>query len=198
MPELSHDLIRLLHYLVPGFIAAGIFYGTTAHPKPQQFERIIQALILTVVVHVIVVIQRAVAWIIGEFISFGEWTDESTLMARIVTAIAVGACISIATNHDTMLHRLRKLGATRSSSYPSEWFGVFSQQRRFVTLVLKDGTRLSGWPSVWPESAEKGHFYVTDSTWEGERHGARTHNLKDILINVADVMQVEFNEGPHR
>lgn len=193
MPDVQHDLISLLHYLAPGFIAAGLFYATTAHPKPSQFERIVQALILTVIVHAIVIAERGIAHTLGNVISFGPWTAESTLFARLVTAVVAGAGMSVAANHDYLFDWLRRLGATQRTSYPSEWFGVFSQQHRFVTLNLKDGSRLSGWPSVWPESSEKGHFFVTDGVWNSGSAIPNPGELKDILIDVTDVTRVEFN-----
>ncbi|MGN6481003.1 DUF6338 family protein [Luteibacter sp.] len=123
----------------------------------------------------------------------GPWTAESTLFARLVTAVVAGAGMSVAANHDYLFDWLRRLGATQRTSYPSEWFGVFSQQHRFVTLNLKDGSRLSGWPSVWPESSEKGHFFVTESAWDDDDASPTTTTSKDILINVTDVARVEFN-----
>lgn len=195
MPDLQHDLITLLQYLVPGFIAAGLFYATTAHPKPSQFERIVQALILTVIVHAIVIAELGVAHALGNFISFGPWTAESTLFARLITAVIVGVCMSVAANRDYLFDWLRRLGATQRTSYPSEWFGVFSQQHGFVTLNLKDGSRLSGWPSVWPESSEKGHFFLTEGMWDDEISASYLDEPKDILINVTDVTRVEFNTG---
>jgi len=43
----SQQVIALLQYLLPGFLAAWIFYGLTSYAKPSNFERVIQALIFT-------------------------------------------------------------------------------------------------------------------------------------------------------
>lgn len=137
MSELSPDVIAMLQYLVPGFIAAGIFYATTAHAKPSQFERMVQALILTVVVRAALVAEQAVAHSIGRIFSMGSWTADSTLVASIVTALVLGLSVSIATNRDVVHRWLRRFGVTFRSAHPSEWFAVFSQRQRFVTLTLK-------------------------------------------------------------
>ena len=50
MPDLANNTIEVLNFLVPGFVAAGVYYGLTAAPKPNTFERVIQALIFTVVI----------------------------------------------------------------------------------------------------------------------------------------------------
>ena len=46
----SDELVRVFYNLLPGFLSAWIFYALTAHPKPSPFERIVQALIFTVIV----------------------------------------------------------------------------------------------------------------------------------------------------
>ena len=46
----SGDIVSVIYYLLPGFVAAWVFYGLTAHPKASPFERVVQALIFTVVV----------------------------------------------------------------------------------------------------------------------------------------------------
>ena len=53
MPDLANNTIEVLNFLVPGFIAAGVYYGFTATSKPNTFERVIQALIFTVVIKAI-------------------------------------------------------------------------------------------------------------------------------------------------
>jgi hypothetical protein len=192
VPELSPDVIAMLEYLVPGFIAAAIFYATTAHAKPSQFERLIQALILTVVVRAALVVEQAVALSVGRIFSFGAWTVDTTLVASVITAFAIGFIVSVATNRDVVHTWLRRFGATIRTSHPSEWFAVFSQRHRFVTLTLKDGSQLSGWPSLWPRDPEKGHFYITKGVWKRKRGAASTRRAEGILINATDVTQIEF------
>ena len=60
MDSLTNDIVVILQYLLPGFLAAWIFYGFTSHPKPSQFERVVQALIFTLIIHL------AVFWPVSE------------------------------------------------------------------------------------------------------------------------------------
>jgi len=39
--EITKDFIILVTYLLPGFLAAWVFYGLTSPPKPSQFERVV-------------------------------------------------------------------------------------------------------------------------------------------------------------
>ncbi len=45
----SGEVIGVLTFLLPGFVAAAIFYSLTSHPKPTAFDRVVQALIFTVI-----------------------------------------------------------------------------------------------------------------------------------------------------
>jgi len=48
MDSFAKDFVTLLQYLLPGFVAAWVFYSFTSFPKPSQFERVVQALIFTI------------------------------------------------------------------------------------------------------------------------------------------------------
>ena len=47
MDDLIKEVIPLLQYLIPGFLAAWIFYSLTAFKRPDTFGQIVQALIFT-------------------------------------------------------------------------------------------------------------------------------------------------------
>ena len=53
----SGEVVGILTFLLPGFVAAAIFYSLTSHPKPGAFERVVQALIFTMVVRAIIMAQ---------------------------------------------------------------------------------------------------------------------------------------------
>jgi hypothetical protein len=50
MDTISPDILNLIYKLLPGFLSAWVFYGLTAHPKASPFERVVQALIFTVMI----------------------------------------------------------------------------------------------------------------------------------------------------
>ena len=59
----KQDVVSLLYFLLPGFLAAWVSYGLTAHPKREAFERVIQALIFTVIVRALNIGVRKLWWI---------------------------------------------------------------------------------------------------------------------------------------
>jgi len=45
----SSEAVAILAFLLPGFVAAAIFYSLTSYPRPGAFERIVSALIFTAI-----------------------------------------------------------------------------------------------------------------------------------------------------
>ena len=196
MPELSKDVVALLQYLAPGFLVAWVYFGVTSHIKPSQFERVVQALIYTVVVQAIVAIEHAIALGIGKHLVVGPWTHTSDLTASLVTALCLGLSVATSTNRDLLYRHLRRLGFTSRTAHPCEWFGTFSDYPRYVVLQLKDGSRIFGWPTTWPSDADKGHFFMTSAVRTvGDQEQDLAH-LDGLLINVTDVAFVEFAKQP--
>ncbi|WP_425032219.1 hypothetical protein [Pelagibius sp.] len=101
---------------------------------------------------------------------------------------------SFAANHETFHKLARKLGVTRETSFPSEWFGAFFKKVTFVVLHLEDERRLYGWPKEWPSTPNQGHFVLLLPSWivDGEDHPIT--GVESVLINVEDVKWVEFLE----
>ncbi|MFZ6772336.1 DUF6338 family protein [Undibacterium sp. SXout7W] len=165
MPDVSKDLILLLQYLVPGFLVAWICFGMTSLQKPSQFERVVQALIYALFVHVIVIVERAASLGIGKWRQFGDWSADSELFASLFTAIILGFCFSYLINSDRLHEKLRKLNLSTRSSHPSEWLTAFDSRKQFVVLHLKDERRLYGWPEIWPSDPSKGHILISSALW---------------------------------
>ena len=61
----SSEVIKVIYALLPGFIAAWVFYGLTAHPKLSPFERTVQALIFTGIIQALVLVIRETLLLLG-------------------------------------------------------------------------------------------------------------------------------------
>ena len=192
MPEISTEVIALLQYLAPGFLVTWVYFGLTSHEKPSQFDRTVQALIYTAVVHSLVAAERQIASRIGEWHAFGTWDAGSELIAAVISALLLGLVVAASANHDLLHLVLRKLKVTHRTSHPGEWFSVFSENSQTVVLHLKDDTRVHGWPSMWPSNAEKGHFFVTGATRKERGADDTISRYEALMINVVDVTLVEF------
>lgn len=195
MESFAKDFISILHFLLPGFVAAWIFYGFTSYPKPSQFERVVQALIFTLIIQAFVGVVEGLAKWIGQYWSAGTWDKSTEVVLSSVIAAAVGIGFSWLANNDRAHKWFRRKGITRETSFPSEWFGTFLKEVTFVVLHFKDERRLYGWPIEWPSEPTKGHFVIADPSWVGESgEEIRIAGVKNILVDVNDVKWVEFLE----
>ena len=197
----SSEVLSVFTFLLPGFVAAAIYYLLTSHPKPSAFERVIQALIFTAIVQTVVASLpssvRPLEISLGADISWDPvWP--------VGFAIVVGLAVAIAANYDTAHRVLRTLRLTRETSYPSPWYGaLFRNTDRYVVLHLTGGRRLYGWAEEWPNDPTRGHFRVIEGEWlrdgEGEAGSAAPGDSGqdaqtdiEILVAAPDVEMVEF------
>lgn len=58
MDWVSGELVYLLVFLLPGFLTAAIFHSLTSHRKPEPFERVVSALIFTILIQFTTLIVR--------------------------------------------------------------------------------------------------------------------------------------------
>ena len=200
METLSNDLIILLQYLLPGFVAAWVFYGLTSYPKPSQFERIVQALIFTIFIQGFVYLIKELLFFIGNKLPLFNWNSYSNLIWSIAVAILFGIIFSYYSNNDKVHKRLRKKKITRETSYPSEWFGTFLENETYIVLHLDGERRLYGWLKDWPSDSGKGHFVLEQASWldsdvkDNEEEEILLKGVKLIMVDVKEVKMVEFME----
>ena len=132
MPELSKDLVAMLTYLLPGFMVAWLFYALTSHQKPAQLERVIQALIFTLLVSALVILEREGLLFAGRWLVLRQWDKDAELLASVTTAAGLGLALAYFTNTDSLHEWLRQRHLSNRSSHPSEWCTVFAMQQTFV------------------------------------------------------------------
>lgn len=193
MENFTKEIISILSYLLPGFVTAWIFYSLTSYPRPSQFERVIQALIFTLFVQFFVYLFKCLLLYLGaNYWIVGLWDKSSDLTWSIIIAVTLGLIFSYFANNDKLHRFFRRLGITKETSFPSEWFGTFTQEVTFVVLHFHDGRRLYGWPKEWPSDPTSGHFLITDPSWlDGEKE-ILIERVDNILVNVTDIKWVEF------
>ncbi len=195
MGSITNNVVTILQFLLPGFIAAWIFYSLTSYSKPSQFERVVQALIFTLFIQALVITTKYLFLTVGTYWSVGNWSESSSLIVSIIIAVIFGVVFSYFANNDKIHKYLRDKGITRETSYPSEWFGSFLNNVTFVVIHFNDERRLYGWPIEWPSEPTNGHFVLADPSWlEEDGNEKRITGVSNILVDVKDVKWVEFLE----
>jgi hypothetical protein len=194
MEWVSKETLSLLYFLLPGFLAASVFYSLTAHPKKDAFERVIQALIFTVVVKTVTIGVRKLWWMTWHpWYPNGVWTDDMELVWSVTMAVGVGLVLAVVLNWDLVHRPLRRIRVTKRTSYPSEWYSAFHRFRRDVILHLTGERRLKGWADEWPDQSDRGHFLIQEPVWLDEMAGAIPFTqVKRLVIAATDVEMVEF------
>jgi len=181
----SKETVGLLYFLLPGFVAAWVFYALTAHPRKDAFSQIIQALIFTVIVKAGTIGVHKFWW--------GQWSSDRELVASLVVAVSLGVVFAVFANWDWAHRLLRRIKITKRTSYPSEWYSGFHRFRRDVILHLKGERRLKGWADEWPDQCDKGHFLIQNPAWLDDLgNQIPLGQIKRMLIPAQDVGMVEF------
>ena len=135
----SNEVVEMLTFLLPGFVAAAVFYPLTSHPKPSTFASVVQALIFTMIV-------QAIIYLLPLDV-LSKWLgskDEGMVVisVSVLAAVALGLVATWVSNHDKLHAVLRWLTITRATSYPSEWYSSFvNHEGTYVVLHLEDERR---------------------------------------------------------
>ncbi|QXI18547.1 DUF6338 family protein [Pseudomonas hamedanensis] len=195
MDDLVKDIIPLLQYLVPGFLSTWIFYSLTAFKRPDTFGQIVQALIFTFVIQgAVLAIGTLCLWIGSKGFSVGVWDGRAQTLWAFVFSLMLGLLACYLATNDKMHGWLRRRNVTKQSSYPSEWFSIFAQHHRLVTLHLNDERRVFGWPVEWPPEADNGQFVMQNPCWLDAEGAEVPFGAEYLLIDSRKVKWVEF--GP--
>lgn len=192
----SGEIVDALKFLLPGFVSAAIYYSFTSHHKPGEFGLVVQALIFTIVGEAIIA-----ALLLMD--SFACMEGQGVILS-VPVAVLLGLVAAYFSNNDTVHRLFRRLGVTRETSYPSEWYSSFARTDSYVVLHLKGERRLYGWPEEWPSRPDEGHFRITEGEWLIETETEDEYQKKmpateisAILIAVGEVEMVEFvNASP--
>lgn len=193
----SSEVVGIITYLLPGFVTAWVFYGLTAHPRREPFERVVQALIFTALIQATIPGVRILLEWASQYVVLGVWSREVAVVWSVVNAVLLGVVFSLIANKNWCHKLLWHCGITKRTSYPSEWYSVFNKKGRHVILHLEGGRRLHGWPEEWPDSGDSGHFVIDKPTWLLESNEeAPLHAVEQLVIPAKCVEMVEIMKFP--
>lgn len=190
----TSDLFELFTKLLPGFLAAAVFHALTPYPKRDVFERVIAALIFTLFAQLLVAaIHAAALWVGTLGFTVGAWGRMTELSWGAIIGIGLGVIWAHAVNNGWTHALLHRVGTTKRTSLPTQWFSAFSGLERFVVLHFKDGRRLMGWPIEWPDEPDSGHFVLQAPSWlMDDGTAADMCQVEAFLVSGKDVEAVEF------
>ena len=186
----TSEIVTVLAFLLPGLVAATVFYSLTAYSRPNEFGYIVQALAFTVAAQAatwIVLILANLTWDVN------SWPAGVETVISVFSAIALALIMAGFVNHDVAHSFLRIIRVTKETSYSSEWYSAFHRfDESFVVLHMKGGRRLYGWPQEWPSHPDQGHFIIADPEWLTDSARLPITGVSVILIPGSEVDMVEF------
>ena len=191
----TSEVVTVLTFLLPGLVGITIFYSLTSHPKPSEFERIIHALTFTIIV-------QGITWVALTLTELGwqstSWPEGMEIAISLWFAILFALVAALFSNQDAAHKFLRKIGITKETSYPSEWYSAFYRYTDcYVVLHLKGERRLYGWPQEWPSHPDQGHFIIAEGEWLDESERLPLTGVSIILVKGSEVEMVEFLQPIH-
>lgn len=193
MNAISNNVVNLLIFLLPGFVAAVVFHSLTPFPRREPFERTVQALIFTILIQAAVVVARSGLLFMGRSgLELGPWNQRAELIWAVFLAVSLGLLSAAVSNRDSVHRVLRKLKITHQTSYASEWYGALCRGDSYVVLHLNGGRRLYGWPEEWPSTPGKGHFVIIQAEWLEDSESTILPRGSRVIVSAADVEMVEL------
>lgn len=193
----------LLSPLLGGFFAAWVFYGLAPFRKPPIFERVLQAFIFTLFAQALAFLATTTT---AAILAIEDLPHEK-IYGHPITAVFCGALIGLIFARCAQVdwpHKwLRRIGLTKRTSYgENNWGHAFDDIDEKtsgdweVVLHFKDGRRLQGEPSMWPDFAEQGHFLLRSYRWLSEKGNDSPQTAQggdfSILIDSADIAMIEL------
>ena len=186
----SSEVVSVLTFLLPGLVAAAVFYSLTSHPKPSEVDRVVQALIFTIVGRAVA---EGLSLIVASLGAEELWSESWDVTATVVIAVIVALIAVWVTNSDRVHALCRRLGLTRETSYPSEWYSAFARNPDcYVVLHLKGERRLYGWPEEWPSRPDQGHFRIAEGEWLFDDRRSPAEGVSYTLVPATEVEMAEF------
>lgn len=200
----SSEIINVLIFLLPGFVAATVFYFFTAHQKPNEFGQIIHALVFTMVGRFIAGSVQLLATALG---AKGAWHASLEIIVPTLGAVIIALIAAYISNKDSnksnkdfnkdLTYKAFSLIGLNRETANSAWYSSFANNADcYVVLHLKDGRRLFGWAENWPSHPGQGHFRITEAFWlDDDNPNSQNENRRTIyaiIVAVSDVETVEF------
>lgn len=195
----SSETIRVLLFLLPGFVAAGVFQALISNPKPNGIEVIVQAFVFTMFVQLSALPAfSGIEAIWPDILSNDKWKWGISTSVLVLVAVMLGLIAACTWNRDWLHRHFREWGLTRESSYRSAQYSAFANHRDcFVVLHLKGERRLYGWPQEWPSRVEDQHFLMIKCEWlKDENKREPLEGVSHMLVSASEVEMIEFLPMP--
>jgi hypothetical protein len=163
----------LFLYLLPGFLGAVVYDYLVERESPSNFDRIIEALVLTLASSVVAHVGFGVPLIPNITLAkdtpltevLGAFLGTSILYIAL-TAVIISVIFAFINNHNIIYWILNRTRLTYKNGDGDVWQDTFYKHRKFwISIKFEDGRSLIGWPQYYSPTGKPRELFVADATW---------------------------------
>jgi hypothetical protein len=164
--------VFLFLYLFPGFLGTLVYDFLVEGQRPENFERIVAALALTLVTSALIKFvfglpllplaiddKAPVSAVIDGFVG-------SRLLWGTLGSVVLAAGFAALNNSGALYKFLGAIGLTYKESSRDVWSDTFRKYRgEWVRINFADGRSLIGWPRFYSKSGDPREIFIAEATW---------------------------------
>jgi hypothetical protein len=162
----------VLFFLFPGFLGSFIYDFLVEGRKRENFERIIAALMLTLLSSIIMKVAFAIPLApphVGKDAALADVIDafvgRNLLYASLMT-IVISVIFAYLNNSGALYWVLGQIGITYAISDRDVWSDTLKRYRGgWIHIRFDDGRSIIGWPRFYFKPGEPREIFVADATW---------------------------------
>lgn len=208
------SLPSVVFLLLPGFLSWGIFCWGTVTRKISQVQHLFISLLLSVLTFsiaypltnlfkLLAINTFAPSWDIKIFpgymriLSNPEMLSLELLIATYVLAVLLGFLLIRMYKNESIARLFNRVGLDLYG-HEDTWYRLFHKED-YVTVYLKDGNIVSGWPTYFSQSGDKesAELYLTKMHYyqkEKERWVKPSKSVGGLLIITDSISHIEFRK----
>lgn len=209
------SLPSVVFLLLPGFLSWGIFCWGTVTRKISQVQHLFISLLLSILAFSIAYLVTnlfkllaintfAPSWDIRIFpgyiriLSNPEMLSLELLIAMYVLAVLLGFLLIRLYKKEGIARLFSRMGLDLYG-HEDTWYRLFHKNADYVTVYLKDGNIVSGWPTYYSQSGNKetSELYLSKMHYyqkEKERWVSPSRSVEGLLINTDSISHIEFKK----
>ena len=191
----SFQALQIFIFLIPGLISAKILNGLVTKKETKEFEKIIEALIFSMVIYTIYSFSFGASPILLNqkegIVSY--YYNGKSLVLLSALSIVIPLIISLFVSSDAHMKLLRWLRITSKTARNSVWLGAFSDVKKHIIINFENGRRIYGWPLYYSDNPEERYIFLSKPAWiDDEKKEFIDLDVEGILITPEQ--KVDFIE----
>lgn len=180
----NFQTIQILIFLIPGFISAKILNSLIVTKEKKEFEKIVEALIFSMIIYTIYSFISGKSPIslnqIEESITYSF--DSMSFLWLGLFSISIPMVCGFFVTNDWHMKFARKILITRNTARSYVWFDVFYDMKKSIIINFENGRRIYGWPKYYSNNPDKPYIFLCQPAWIEYDKEKRENKFIDLNI----------------